>query len=59
MGIFEDRESAVRTYCRKWPVVFDRAVGSYIYDEDGSNRRERQADRQVPEFLLHPVMYSL
>jgi diaminobutyrate-2-oxoglutarate transaminase len=33
--IFEAHESAVRTYCRNWPVVFDRAVGSWIYDESG------------------------
>ena len=35
MGIFEDRESAVRSYCRVWPKVFDRATGSWLYDEDG------------------------
>jgi diaminobutyrate-2-oxoglutarate transaminase len=35
MGIFEDRESEVRSYCRIWPKVFDRAVGSWLYDEDG------------------------
>jgi diaminobutyrate-2-oxoglutarate transaminase len=35
MGIFEDRESAVRSYCRKWPAVFDRASGSWLYDENG------------------------
>jgi diaminobutyrate-2-oxoglutarate transaminase len=35
MTIFEDRESAVRSYCRMWPKVFDRAVGSWLYDEDG------------------------
>jgi diaminobutyrate-2-oxoglutarate transaminase len=35
MRIFEDRESAVRSYCRMWPKVFDRAVGSWLYDEDG------------------------
>lgn len=34
-GIFEDRESAVRSYCRTWPKVFDRAAGSWLYDEDG------------------------
>jgi diaminobutyrate-2-oxoglutarate transaminase len=36
MGIFEDRESAVRSYCRTWPKVFDQASGSYLYDEDGA-----------------------
>jgi diaminobutyrate-2-oxoglutarate transaminase len=35
MGIFENRESAVRSYCRVWPKVFDRATGSWLYDEDG------------------------
>jgi diaminobutyrate-2-oxoglutarate transaminase len=35
MRIFEERESAVRSYCRKWPVVFDRAAGSWLYDEGG------------------------
>jgi diaminobutyrate-2-oxoglutarate transaminase len=35
MGIFEDRESVVRSYCRIWPQVFDRAAGSWLYDEDG------------------------
>ena len=34
-GIFEDRESAVRSYCRVWPKVFDQAAGSWLYDEDG------------------------
>jgi diaminobutyrate-2-oxoglutarate transaminase len=28
-------ESEVRSYCRGWPTVFDRAQGSYLYDEDG------------------------
>lgn len=35
MTIFEHRESAVRSYCRTWPKVFDRAAGSWLYDEDG------------------------
>lgn len=35
IGIFEDRESAVRSYCRTWPKIFDRAAGSWLYDEDG------------------------
>jgi len=35
IGIFEDRESAVRSYCRVWPKMFDRATGSWLYDEDG------------------------
>ena len=35
MAIFEARESAVRSYCRTWPTVFDRAAGSWLYDEGG------------------------
>ncbi|MEU9410976.1 diaminobutyrate--2-oxoglutarate transaminase [Streptomyces sp. NPDC048281] len=36
MNTFEDLESEVRSYCRGWPVIFDRAQGSWIYGEDGS-----------------------
>jgi len=35
MDIFVSRESVVRSYCRIWPVVFDRASGSWLYDERG------------------------
>ena len=35
MGIFTARESAVRSYCRAWPAVFDRAAGSWLYDTGG------------------------
>src|SRR5271155_3943805 len=35
MTIFEERESAVRSYCRTWPTVFDRAAGSWLYDTGG------------------------
>jgi diaminobutyrate-2-oxoglutarate transaminase len=37
MNPFEELESEVRSYCRSWPVVFDRAVGSRMYDEDGES----------------------
>jgi diaminobutyrate-2-oxoglutarate transaminase len=33
--IFDEVESQVRSYCRRWPVVFERATGSYLYGEDG------------------------
>ncbi|WP_052865299.1 diaminobutyrate--2-oxoglutarate transaminase [Streptomyces niger] len=33
--VFETLESEVRSYCRGWPTVFDRAHGSYLYDEQG------------------------
>ena len=32
---FEKYESEVRSYCRNWPVVFDRAKGSWLTDEHG------------------------
>lgn len=35
MNIFETLESQVRSYSRGWPAVFDRAVGSWMYTEDG------------------------
>lgn len=34
-AIIEEHESCVRSYCRKYPVVFEKAKGSYLYDEDG------------------------
>ncbi len=34
--VFENRESQVRSYCRKYPVVFSRAVNSELFDEDGN-----------------------
>jgi len=36
VNVFESVESEVRSYCRGWPVVFDRGVGSWLYDEDGN-----------------------
>ncbi|MGW7005610.1 diaminobutyrate--2-oxoglutarate transaminase [Streptomyces sp. NPDC054933] len=35
LSVFESLESEVRSYCRGWPAVFDRAQGSRIHDEDG------------------------
>ncbi|MDZ5078267.1 diaminobutyrate--2-oxoglutarate transaminase [Nesterenkonia sp. HG001] len=34
--IFETRESQVRSYCKNWPAVFEKASGAYQYSEDGS-----------------------
>ncbi|MCZ2526109.1 diaminobutyrate--2-oxoglutarate transaminase [Streptomyces sp. NPDC059506] len=34
-AVFETLESEVRSYCRSWPAVFDRAQGSRMFDEDG------------------------
>lgn len=36
MTIFETLESEVRSYCRSWPVTFDRARGSRMWDVDGN-----------------------
>ncbi|MGI8392767.1 diaminobutyrate--2-oxoglutarate transaminase [Leucobacter sp. W1038] len=35
-SIFTSLESQVRSYSRSWPVVFDRALGSTMYDESGN-----------------------
>ncbi|MGH3632817.1 diaminobutyrate--2-oxoglutarate transaminase [Mycobacterium sp.] len=35
MTIFEALESEVRSYCRSWPVVFDKASGCHLWDTDG------------------------
>ena len=34
-AVFEAMESSVRTYCRRFPAVFDRAKGHVIWSEDG------------------------
>ena len=35
MEVFDRYESEVRSYCRNYPVVFDRAKGSRLYDTEG------------------------
>ena len=35
MNVFESLESEVRSYCRGWPTVFQKASGSHVYDENG------------------------
>lgn len=35
MHVFERHESEVRSYCRSFPAVFDRAEGSLLFDETG------------------------
>jgi diaminobutyrate-2-oxoglutarate transaminase len=35
LDVFETLESEVRSYCRSWPTVFDKADGSHLYDEEG------------------------
>jgi len=34
-NIFEEKESNVRSYCRKFPVVFEKAKGAKMYDQNG------------------------
>lgn len=36
IGIFDRRESEVRSYSRRWPAVFKRALGSWLYAADGT-----------------------
>ncbi|MFL6053059.1 MAG: diaminobutyrate--2-oxoglutarate transaminase [Actinoallomurus sp.] len=35
MNVFDSLESEVRSYCRGWPAVFQKATGSHLYDENG------------------------
>jgi len=35
LSIFEQHESQVRSYSRRWPVVFTRATGNHLYAEGG------------------------
>ena len=35
MKIFNEMESAVQSYARSFPVVFNRARGSYLFDAEG------------------------
>ncbi len=35
MSVFERRESEVRSYARSFPVVFDKAEGSFLFDREG------------------------
>ncbi|ADU65752.1 diaminobutyrate/2-oxoglutarate aminotransferase [Desulfurispirillum indicum S5] len=36
MRIFEQMESQVRGYIRSFPAIFEKAKGSYLYDEQGN-----------------------
>jgi diaminobutyrate--2-oxoglutarate aminotransferase len=37
LTVFNRLESGVRSYCRLFPTVFDRAQGSWLYDRDGKS----------------------
>lgn len=36
MRVFKNRESEVRSYSRSFPVVFERAEGATLYDQEGN-----------------------
>ncbi|BAC12474.1 diaminobutyric acid aminotransferase [Oceanobacillus iheyensis HTE831] len=36
MAVFEEMESAVRSYSRGWPVVFEKAKGYKLWDKNGN-----------------------
>ena len=36
-SIFERRESQVRSYCRSFDAVFDRATGATLFDSEGNS----------------------
>src|SRR2546430_2080072 len=36
IDVFDHLESEVRSYCRAFPAVFQRARGSFLYDETGN-----------------------
>ena len=36
MKIFDEIESEVQSYARSFPRVFDKAIGEYLYDEEGT-----------------------
>ena len=33
--VFENYESSVRSYCRRFPTVFKKSKGAFMYDENG------------------------
>jgi diaminobutyrate-2-oxoglutarate transaminase len=36
VNVFDRLESQVRSYCRSFPVVFEKARGAFLYDETGT-----------------------
>ncbi|MBO4207673.1 diaminobutyrate--2-oxoglutarate transaminase [Micromonospora echinofusca] len=50
-------ESEVRSYCRNWPVVFDRARGSRMFDRDGRSYLDFFAGASALNYgHNHPVL---
>jgi diaminobutyrate-2-oxoglutarate transaminase len=54
---FETLESEVRSYCRAWPTVFERASGWTLVDEDGNEYLDFFAGAGVLNYgHNHPVL---
>ena len=47
--VFEKNESEVRSYCRKYPVIFDKGLNSELYSVDG---------RRYIDFLAVAVRFN-
>jgi diaminobutyrate-2-oxoglutarate transaminase len=65
MHTFERLESEVRSYCRDWPAVFDKASGATVLDRDGKDYLDFFAGAGAlnyghnPEQLRGPLMEYL
>lgn len=63
--VFERLESNVRSYCRAFPAVFDRAKGSLLYDEGGREYVDFFSGAGAlnyghnPDFIKHRVVEYL
>jgi len=55
MEIFERLESEVRGYCRSFPVVFERARGCRLWDEDGNEYLDFFAGAGALNYGHNPV----
>ncbi|MGB4410073.1 MAG: hypothetical protein WBI84_07355 [Burkholderiaceae bacterium] len=49
MNIFKTTESEVRSYCRSFPVVFERSEGDWLYDDQGNAYLDFLSDVSVCE----------
>lgn len=57
--LFAERESAVRTYCRKFPAVFTRARGATVWDEEGRSWTDLMSGAGALNYgHNHPVLVA-
>ncbi|MDH5679523.1 MAG: diaminobutyrate--2-oxoglutarate transaminase [Nitrospinota bacterium] len=35
LNVFKEKESNIRSYCRSFPILFNRAKGAFLYDDKG------------------------